>query len=67
MSTTLECVIDIAVNPVNQLLRTTGGERKKEKKSLQSKWPFAEKLLRSVSQATVALQAELPSPKNNLR
>lgn len=29
MSTTLECVIDIAVNAVNQILRI--GERKKKK------------------------------------
>lgn len=31
MSTTLECVIDIAVNPVNQFLRLTG--ERKEKRS----------------------------------
>lgn len=55
MSTTLERVIDIAVNAVNQILRTIG-ERKK-KKGLRSNRLFAEKLLRSVSQGDVALSA----------
>lgn len=55
MSTTLERVIDIAVNAVNQILRTIG-ERKK-KKGLQSNRLFAERLLRSVSQGDVALSA----------
>lgn len=56
MSTTLERVIDIDVNAVNQILRTIG-ERKKKKKGLRSNRLFSEKLLRSVSQGDVALSA----------
>lgn len=55
MSTTLECVIDIAANAVTQILKI--GERKKKKRSLMSNRPFTEKLQRSVNQGDVALSA----------
>lgn len=55
MSTTLECVINIAVNAVNQILRTIS--ERETKKGLQSNRLFAEKLLKSVSQGNMALGA----------